>query len=69
MASLRSEFKVDPKAAAATVFQFGSASLVVTRSSLLLMEVKEISLSGRLSSFASLSRAGWQLSRHEYTRF
>ena len=54
-----------PKAAAATVFEFGAASLVVTRSSLLFMEAIAIfSLSGRLSSFARLSGAGWQVSQH-----
>ena len=58
------------KAAAATVFEFGAASLVVTRSSLLFMEAIAIfSLSGRLSSFARLSGAGWQVSKHVYTRF
>ena len=59
-----------PKAAAATVFEFGAASLVVTRSSLLFMEAIAIfSLSGRLSSFARLSGAGWQVSKHVYTLF
>ena len=57
-------------AAAATVFEFGTASLVVTRSSLLFMESNAVfSLSGRLSSFARLSWAGWQVSQRLYTCF
>ena len=42
------------------MFEFGAASLVVTRSSLLFMESNAI-LSGRLFSFARLSGAGWQV--------
>ena len=58
------------KAAAATVFEFGAGSLVVSRSSLLFMEANAVfSLSGRLSSFARLSGAGWQVSQRVYTRF
>ena len=62
-----------PNAAAATVFEFDAASLVVTRSPLLCIETNAISsLSGRLSSFAKLSGSGWQVSRsmctHTHTR-
>ena len=48
------------KAAAATVFEFGAASLVVTRSSpLFVVEASVISsLSGRLSSFARYLELG-----------
>ena len=56
-----------PKAATASVFEFGAASFVVTRSPLLFIEANAISsLSGRLSSFARLSGAGWQVSQHAY---
>ena len=56
--------KVDPLTA--TVFEFGATSLVVTRSSLLFIVQADAisSLSGRLSSFARLSGAGWQVSQH-----
>ena len=51
------------------MFEFGAASLVVTRLSLLFIEDNAISsLSGRLSSFARLSGARWQVSQHVCTR-
>ena len=57
-----------PKAAAATLFEFGAASLLVTCSPLLFIEANAISsLSGRQSSFVRLSEAGWQVSQHVCT--
>ena len=54
--------RLTPKAAAATVFYFVVAALVVTHSPPIFIEANTIStLSGGLSSFVKFSRAGWQV--------
>ena len=60
VAFLRSKLKVDPpKTAAATVFEFGAASLVVTRLPLLFIETNAMSsLSGGLSHSQSYPELG-----------